>query len=277
MVYPKNSAKGKAGENYFAYWILRNFGWPCRLLDIDIGIDAQIEVLNGKNRPTGNCLPVQIKTTESKELKLQIDTEHLNQWSMMNESVLLVLIDFKTDTPNIYYKEIQCEDVQSKLYDAKLNNIESKVIWFSEQDLLTMDLKNKITSISYKNLDEITIKNAKHLIVEIEDNKEFFELESGCWGEFDFSKGEYDSVIESYDRCCRLNEKIENATIQLSNLSSVCDSIDTALEEFEYFTSGIKNLLCTLFRTDEKYEHRKGLNEAKRHNTLKNLITEAFE
>ncbi|TOQ32960.1 hypothetical protein CGG96_25575, partial [Vibrio parahaemolyticus] len=78
----------------------------------------------------------------------------------------------------------------SKLYDAKLNNIESKVIWFSEQDLLTMDLKNKITSISYKNLDEITIKNAKHLIVEIEDNKEFFELESGCWGEFDFSKGD---------------------------------------------------------------------------------------
>ncbi|ELA9302698.1 DUF4365 domain-containing protein [Vibrio parahaemolyticus] len=276
MEFPKNSAKGKAGENYFAYWILRNFGWPCRLLDIDIGIDAQIEVLNGSNRPTGNCLPVQIKTTESKELKLQIDTEHLNQWSMMNESVLLVLVDFGTDSPNIYYKEIQSDDIQSKLNDANSNNIESKVIWFCEQDLLTKELKNKFTSISYKNLDEITIKNAENLIREIETNKKYFDVKPGFWGECDFNNVDHLGVIDSYDRCCVLNEEIENANIQLSNLSSVCDSIDTALEEFEYFTSGIENLLRSLSRMDKNLDHRSDLNEDQRHNRLRNLITKNF-
>lgn len=277
MEFAKNSAKGKAGENYFAYWILRNFGWPCRLLDIDIGIDAQIEVLNENNRPTGNCLPVQIKTTNSEELKLQIDTDHLNQWSQMNESVLLVLIVFKIAEPNIYYKEIQCEDIQSKLDDANLYNHDSKVIWFTTKDLLTEDLKSKITSISYKNLDEITKKNSKDLITIIEDNKGYFEVDSEHWGAFDFNSIEYEFVIDSYNECCFLNEEIENANLQLTNLSSVCNSIDTALEQFQYFTIGIENLLGELFRSDEKNIHKEELSKAKRHYIFRNLIDNIFK
>lgn len=276
MVFAKNSAIGKAGENYFAYWILRNFGWPCRLLDIDIGIDAQIEVLNENNRPTGNCLPVQIKTTNSEKLKLQIETEHLNQWSQMNESVLLVLIDFKIAAPNIYYKEIQCEDIQNKLDDAILNNHNSQVIWFTSNDLLTEDIKNKITSISYKNLDEITKKNSKDLITIIEDNKQYFEVNSERWGAFDFNSIEYVHVIDSFNECCLLNEEIENANLQLSNLSSVCNSIDIALEQFQCFTIGIENLLGALFRSDEKHFHKEELSKVNRHYILRSLIDNTF-
>jgi hypothetical protein len=277
MVFEKNSAIGKAGENYFAYWILRNFGWPCRLLDIDIGIDAQIEVLNEMNRPTGNCLPVQIKTTNSEELKLQIDTAHLNQWSQMNESVLLVLIDFKTEEPNIYYKEIQCEDIQNKLNHAALKNHDSKVIWFTDEDLLTKELKNKLTSISYKNLDEITKKNAKELIKIIEEKKQFFEVDSDHWGAFDFDSIEYVYVFDSYDKCCLLYGEILNANLRLANLSSVCNSIDTALEQFQFFTGGVENLLKELFSTDEKHWHKEELIKTKRHDLSKNLIDNTFQ
>lgn len=42
--YKSTGVTGRAGELYFAYWIVRYFNWPCRLLDIDVGIDAQVEI-----------------------------------------------------------------------------------------------------------------------------------------------------------------------------------------------------------------------------------------
>jgi len=46
MKYTKSAANGHAGEFFFAYKVARVLGWPCRLFDIDIGIDAQVEVLD---------------------------------------------------------------------------------------------------------------------------------------------------------------------------------------------------------------------------------------
>ena len=44
MKYPLGTANGDAGEFFAAYKIAKELGWPCRLFDIDIGIDAQVSV-----------------------------------------------------------------------------------------------------------------------------------------------------------------------------------------------------------------------------------------
>ncbi|EOG4047563.1 hypothetical protein ACLBYQ_004938, partial [Salmonella enterica] len=59
MTYPKTSAEGHAGEYLFAYWISRYFKWPCRLLDIDMGLDAQVEIYENE-LSTGMFIGVQV-------------------------------------------------------------------------------------------------------------------------------------------------------------------------------------------------------------------------
>ncbi len=94
---------------------------------------------------------------------------------------------------------------------------------------------------------------------------------------FDFNCVEYDFVIESYNKCCLLNEEIEKAILQLSNLSSVCNSIDTALEQFQYFTNGIENLLFELFREGDKHRLKEEFSKSDRHYIFRNLIDNTFK
>ncbi|MCI5162057.1 MAG: hypothetical protein D3917_08545 [Candidatus Electrothrix sp. AX5] len=54
LKYTKKKAIGDAGEYFFAYTVATILGWPCRLLDIDIGIDAQVEILDGDQNSTGS-------------------------------------------------------------------------------------------------------------------------------------------------------------------------------------------------------------------------------
>lgn len=70
MYYAKENRNGDIGEYYFAYWITQTFGWPCRLLDIDIGLDAQIEICDESDKALGQFIAVQIKSTDTKKCRL---------------------------------------------------------------------------------------------------------------------------------------------------------------------------------------------------------------
>lgn len=74
---------GKAGEYYFAYWILRHFQWPCRILDIDVGIDAQVEVFED-GISTGNFFAVQIKSTIGSTPDIQISLTDFEYWQQID-------------------------------------------------------------------------------------------------------------------------------------------------------------------------------------------------
>src|SRR5690242_4709435 len=63
MKYSGKTASGDAGEFFFAYQVASVLGWPCRLFDIDIGIDAQVEVLDEDGKSAGNFVAFQVKTT----------------------------------------------------------------------------------------------------------------------------------------------------------------------------------------------------------------------
>ena len=61
MKYPLKAANGDAGEFFFEYQIAYVLKWPCRLFDIDIGIDAQVEVMKNDETSTGRFVAFQIK------------------------------------------------------------------------------------------------------------------------------------------------------------------------------------------------------------------------
>jgi len=90
--YTKSAAQGDWGEYYFAYKVIKTFGWPCRILDIDIGIDAQIEILDKEFNTTGRFIGVQIKTAD----KLQITDRHIKYWRSCEFPIIIVHISPKT-------------------------------------------------------------------------------------------------------------------------------------------------------------------------------------
>jgi hypothetical protein len=90
--YTKDMAQGDWGEYYFAYKVIKTFGWPCRILDIDIGIDAQIEILDKEFNTTGRFIGVQVKTTK----KLSIKDKHIAYWRSCEFPVIIVHVDPKS-------------------------------------------------------------------------------------------------------------------------------------------------------------------------------------
>jgi hypothetical protein len=95
MKYPKKTAHGDAGEFFFAYQIASILKWPCRLFDIDIGIDAQVEILDEKGVSSGKFVAFQIKTTNAEDHSAcsYVDEEHLAYWRSLDVPVFVVLVD----------------------------------------------------------------------------------------------------------------------------------------------------------------------------------------
>jgi len=94
MKYPRKAANGHAGEFFFAYKVASVLGWPCRLFNIDIGIDAQVEVLDRARASTGKFVAFQIKTTTAEGLrdKTYVDERHLIYWRSLETPVFIVLV-----------------------------------------------------------------------------------------------------------------------------------------------------------------------------------------
>lgn len=95
MKYPIKAANGHAGEFFFAYKIASVLTWPCRLIDIDIGLDAQVEVINDADRTsTGRFVAFQIKAREDAlQSYLYVSEEHLGYWREVELPVFVVLVD----------------------------------------------------------------------------------------------------------------------------------------------------------------------------------------
>ncbi|HFP0607572.1 TPA: DUF4365 domain-containing protein, partial [Escherichia coli] len=82
-----------AGEFYFAYWISSNFIWPCRILDIDMGLDAQVEVYDDQNHSTGMFIGVQVKTTATtleENPNVSVPMKNIAYWESINDPVVII-------------------------------------------------------------------------------------------------------------------------------------------------------------------------------------------
>ncbi len=99
MKYPMKAANGDAGEFFFAYKIASVLKWPCRLFDIDIGIDAQIEIIDADRSSTGRFVAFQIKATSSEEMDSRyISERQLAYWRELELPVFVVLVNLSQET-----------------------------------------------------------------------------------------------------------------------------------------------------------------------------------
>jgi hypothetical protein len=92
--YPVGTAHGDAGEFFFAFQIASVLKWPCRLFDIDIGIDAQVEIINEDRTSTGRFVAFQVKATSSDgEDCRYVSKRQLAYWRELELPVFVVLVD----------------------------------------------------------------------------------------------------------------------------------------------------------------------------------------
>jgi hypothetical protein len=95
MKYSQKTAHGDAGEFFFAYQIASVLKWPCRLFDIDIGVDAQVEVLEENGVSTGKFVAFQIKSTTVGRHGAcsYVRKKHLAYWLDLDIPLFAVLVD----------------------------------------------------------------------------------------------------------------------------------------------------------------------------------------
>ncbi len=95
MKYTYENIIGDAGEHLVAAKIIKLFGFPCRLISIDLGIDAEIEIINENAKSTGEFLKCQIKTTQTNNNFVYIQERHLIYWNSINIPVIVFLVHLR--------------------------------------------------------------------------------------------------------------------------------------------------------------------------------------
>ncbi|MBQ4681635.1 DUF4365 domain-containing protein [Aeromonas dhakensis] len=149
MKFDSKASHGKAGEFYFSYWICNYFGWPCRLLDIDVGIDAQIEIFDENNHSCGVFIGAQIKTNQTNNPGVQVKLNNLEYWSSIDDPIVLISITLD-DGPQIYWKLINGSNIFSYIEQAKNNSSETVKISFTKDDRLTISDKSHFVNLIYQ-------------------------------------------------------------------------------------------------------------------------------
>jgi len=99
--YQKRSINGDAGEYLVAYRVTKLLHLPCRLLPIDLGVDAEIELLNQKGESTGDVIKVQIKSFDKipagDTYSVYVDERHITYWKRFCLPLIVCCVDLSTE------------------------------------------------------------------------------------------------------------------------------------------------------------------------------------
>lgn len=98
MKYSRKTSVGDAGEFFFGYQVAKVLGWPCRLFDIDIGLDAQVEILDGNCESTGKFVAFQVKTTTGEEAHRYVGERQVEYWQALDVPVFVALVDLNAES-----------------------------------------------------------------------------------------------------------------------------------------------------------------------------------
>lgn len=187
MKYSYTNIIGDAGEHLVAAKIIKLFGFPCRLMGIDIGIDAEIEIIDAEYKSTGQFLKCQIKTTLSKDFSICLQEKHILYWNSINIPIVVFLVHLteekiywhciknikeyeksnsgvtvKFDTTNILKKS-------SKKTFIQLVHIKSfEEIRKIYEELYEIAHKDKVELLDTKNYDYFTVEHFVRNLLKIE-------------------------------------------------------------------------------------------------------------
>ena len=143
MKYSESNAIGDAGEHLLAARIIKYFGFPCRLINIDIGIDAEVEIIDDNFKSTSQIIRAQVKTTNGNKLSQYIDAEHIKYWNKFNCPVVVFLVQLIEE--EIYWHCV------TDIKNYKLSKSGYKIT-FSKDDILKPSNKEKFKEITINHL-----------------------------------------------------------------------------------------------------------------------------
>lgn len=194
MKYNVTNIIGDAGEHLVAARIIKFFGYPCRLTNIDIGIDAEIELIDSNYKSTGQFIKCQIKTTTSDKFHLYLDDRHIVYWNKLNVPVEnkerfdeIALFPFKQQIRNIY-EEAYTTVVYDNEQFLETNNYD--VVTFEDFVLHSNRIKfdfKKVDNLfrKYASLNNLKTEYAQKLSIiniyleRIEEEKEVILMDHG--------------------------------------------------------------------------------------------------
>ena len=227
MKYTLSNIIGDAGEHLVAAKIIKFFGFPCRLMAIDLGIDAEIEIINAENKSTGEFLKCQIKTTNSEEFSLYLQEKHVMYWNSINIPVIVFLVHLNKE--KIYWHSIK----NIEQYQRLTNGIK---VDFNQNDILKKSSKKIfIDLVNFKSFEEIRRIYDEAYDVAYKDKVEFLDT-----GNYDFITIELfvqNLVKIEYDFA-----KVKKMQRRNKNLEKVDDEYFDKLQTINQYISEVTEL-----------------------------------
>lgn len=254
MKYTKRSINGDAGEHLVASRIIYDFGFPCRLQNIDIGIDAEIEITEKDFRSTGNIVKAQIKSTETNNMWVYIGGKHIQYWNKYSVPVVIILVHLTTK--KIFW---HCIDNISK-YNKSGSGYK---IDFKQEDELDKSSKNRFIEISFfpvtqkiRSIFEKAMALAESDIEEIDSMS--YDLTS-----FDFIAENYFGIrhnLEIADDLIRRNKCLQSIKAEFRNELNFVDEYYRKVEKIiETIESDHPNQYDSLRKEDLDWDNQDNL------------------
>ena len=158
MEYTKRNVNGDAGEYLVAYKFTKMFGWPCRLYGIDLGVDAETEVIDDQGHSTGDIIKIQIKSFDSisstDAAAVYPDDRHIDYWKRFCLPVIICCVDLSTE--KVYWKQV----TSTEAYES--SGISKKISFNLKNDVLDQNSKYSLQKLvmpeASKRIDELFVQ-----------------------------------------------------------------------------------------------------------------------
>lgn len=247
MKYNLSNIIGDAGEHLFASRIIKLFGFPCRLINIDIGLDAEIEIIDDNFKSTGEFLKCQVKTTKSDKFYLYVEEKHIEYWNKINIPVIIFLVHI--DTEKIYW---HCVDSIDNYKKGK----SGYVIQFEKTDILKKSNKERFKDLAYYHIiNEIKKIYEESYSIALDDTTQYLHTDNydiTTFEEFVYHTNKIEYDLKKVKRLMLKNKSLEKVAKEYSDK---LDFIDEYLEKIEEE----KESILIEFGSDY-FDHLKGEN-----------------
>jgi hypothetical protein len=117
--YSSRSVNGNAAEYLVAYTVTRKLGWPCRLYGVDLGVDAEMEVmLDGQT--DGDIIKIQVKGFDDvpgDTKSVYVDERHIRYWQRFSSPVIVCCVDLTGE--KVFWKAISATEAYQSSGNAR--------------------------------------------------------------------------------------------------------------------------------------------------------------